>query len=89
MFVSVRIAQHFEYFQHVRLAQPFVAAPAHRGEFCVQRAIPAQFPAKGIVTCVHHGGKFFDGVKHSQNFRFGFNGFHYFLKKLWVVIQMI
>jgi hypothetical protein len=78
--VSRWIPQHLEYFQHMRLALSFVAAPAHYGKFCVQSAIPAQFPAKGIITCVHHDGQFFFRVVYPQNFRFDFKWFYSVLK---------
>ena len=68
MLVSIRIAQHFENFKHMRLTQPFVVFPAHSGKLAVQNGVSAQFCAKSIVGHIHHGGEFFGGIVHSENF---------------------
>jgi hypothetical protein len=77
MFVAVRIAQRFENFKHVRLAQPFVVAPAHCGKLAVQNVVSPQFRAKSVVGHVHHRGDFLCGIVHPQYFLGGFvSGFH-------------
>ena len=69
MLVAVGIAQHFENFQNMRLAQAFVGAPAHCGELAVQGGVSAEFGAEGVVGHVHHGGEFFGRIEHAEGFR--------------------
>jgi len=60
------IAQHFENFKHMRLAQLFLVFPAHCGKLAVQNGVSAQFDAKIIVGHVHHGGEFLCGIVHTE-----------------------
>jgi len=68
MFVTVRIAQNFENFQNMSLAQAFVVAPAHRGQLVVQGGVSAEFGAESVVGYIQHGGKFFGRIEHSEGF---------------------
>jgi hypothetical protein len=66
MFVTIGIAQYFEYFQHMSLAQSFIVAPSHSGQLAVQYGVSAEFRAEGVVGQVHHGGEFFGRVEHAE-----------------------
>jgi hypothetical protein len=62
----------------MRLIQPFIIAPAHRGQISVQNTVSPQFRTKSIVRHIHHRGNFLCRIVHPQGFCGGFNGFHGF-----------